>query len=170
MSVPTSMRSDGRLRVAFVPTTPGIDDPTDPILSEITAGTTKEGSCYLTSTGFQNTVQETPVTDDRMCTTQTFERVGRKLLGLTLMYVYNLTSENDNIWYTALTELNTGFIVARYGIPYDTAWAAGDVVDIYPVECGFQLKMPKEDNSVFRVTQVMRIIDEYQADVELAAS
>jgi hypothetical protein len=43
--------------------------------------------------------------------------------------------------------------VARYGVPFDDVWAAGDIVDVSPVKCGYRIKVPSEENAVFKISQ-----------------
>lgn len=161
MTQPASIPADGYLAVRWVTS---IAVPGSPTAAEINAGSSVDISCYLAGGGFQNGVDEQAVADPRLCSRQDLERPGRFKHNLALMYVFNPTSAPDNAAYTALTYLATGFIVARYGLPFDTAFAAAQKVDVYPSQCGWRAKVPVEDNSVFKISQKLYIRGEVEED------
>lgn len=162
MTQPASVQADGSLAVLWVET---LSLPTAPTVAELTAGSVINLSCYLTSTGFTPSTDEQVSTDPRLCSRQTFERAGRFTDRLQLMYVYNLLSSGDNQAYLGLVYLNEGFVVARWGEPYENVVTAGDIVDVYPAQCGIQQKQPPEENSVLKVTQTIHITGPVRRDV-----
>lgn len=167
MSQPISTPADGNLRVYFVQT---LAIPRFPQLVELNAGTSKDVSCYITAEGFQTTLEEGVITDNRLCSRATFERPGRWGKTMTLSYVYNLADPTNNVMYLALPYLTTGFMVVRWGVPFDDAWADGDIVDVYPIQAGKQMKNPPAENAVLTVTQKMFITAEALDDALVGGS
>lgn len=154
MTQPASVTSDGMVKVAWVAT---IADPEAPTEAELTAGTVKDLSCYLTDSGWTPSTNEETVTDNRLCSRQTFARAGRFADTLALTYVYNPDSAGDDVARLTLTHLTTGYIVARWGVDYETAFAAGDIVDVYPVQAGVQMKQAATANTPLTIAQNMHI-------------
>lgn len=167
MTQPVAVPADGNLRVAFVAS---IADPNFPALAELTAVTTKDLSCYITSDGFQTTLDEQTITDNRLCSRATYERPGRWQKQMTLSYVHNPDTPAENIAYLTLAYLTTGFIVARWGVPFDQPWVDGDIVDVYPVQAGKPMKNPPAENTVLTVTQKMFITGESIDDAVVGGS
>ena len=162
MTLPLSVPSDGYLAAWWVET---MSNPAAPTLAELTAGSVVTLSCYLTGTGFQPTTDEQVATDPRLCSRQTFEKAGRFTDRLSLMYVHNPANAAENAAYLALPYLNDGFVVARWGLLAETALAVGQLVDVYPAQCGVQQKQPPEENSVLKVTQTIHITGSVKRDV-----
>jgi len=166
MSQPVSVQADGNLLVLFVPT---IADTENPTVGELTAGSVVDLSCYLTGDGFTPNTEEQTVSDERICSRQTFEQPGRYQDSLDIAYVYNILSAVDDEARLALTQLRTGNIVARWGQAFEDAVAAGDIVDVYPVKLGVPKKQPPVANSVLRIAQKPFVIGKVQRDVTVAA-
>jgi hypothetical protein len=167
MTQPASVPADGNLKVLFVAT---IADPENPTVAECTAGSVADLSCYLTATGFNPSTDEQTITDDRLCSRATFERPGRHTDSLEVTYVFNPASPGDDVAYQTLAYLEQGFLVLRWGVPYETAIAAADTVDVYPIQCGIQKKQPPTANSVLMATQKLFIPSPgVQRDVTVAA-
>jgi hypothetical protein len=142
--------ADGNVKIAFVPT---IADPAAPTATELTAVGVKDLSCYLTSDGWTPGLDEQVVSDERLCSTQTFEKRGRNSRTLSIKYVENPTEPTDNVAYTTLAPGTTGFLVERRGAAYSGAFAADDVVNVWPIEAGEYDPQPPEANSVLKVAQ-----------------
>jgi hypothetical protein len=164
---PAAVPADGNLRVAYVA---AIADPEFPQLAELNAVTTVDISCYITGEGFQPTLEEQVINDERLCSRATFEQPGRWQKQMTVSYVYNPTSPGDNLAYDTLTYLATGFVVARWGVPYEQAWADGDLLDVYPVKAGKQMKNTPAANSMLTVTQKLFITGEAIDDALVGGS
>jgi hypothetical protein len=167
MTQPASVPADGNLKVAFVAT---IAVPGAPTEAELTAGSVEDLSCYLTGTGYNPSTDEQTITDERLCSRATFERPGRYSDSLEVTYVFNPDSPGDDVAYQTLAYLEEGYIVTRWGVPYETAFAAGDIVDVTPVQCGIQRKQPGAANSVLMAMQKLFIPSPgVQRDVTVAA-
>jgi len=161
---PAAINADGSLKALWVT---ALANPAAPTVLELTAASVVDLSCYLTADGFSPSTDEGAVTDDRICSRQTYEGRGRFTDGLSLGYVYRPQepSAATNKAFTTLKAGVTGFVVARWGKDFETAIAAADVVDVWPAECGVQMKQPPEANSKLRVNQRMFIRDAVARDV-----
>lgn len=168
MSVPASVPADGNLMALFVP---ALADPANPTVGELQGGTVVDLSCYLTSDGLQPGGDEQNVPDPRLCTRQDFERPGRFTDTLELRYIYRPQepASPTNKAYSTLVQSVQGYVVTRWGLPYETAIAATQIVDVYPVQAGVQRKQPPEANSVFRVNQKMFVTGVVERDQAVAA-
>jgi hypothetical protein len=168
-TVPPGFLADANITVLFVTT---LADPDSPSLAtEINAVTTIDMTCYLTAQLSPNAT-EAISTDDRMCLRQALEVPGTITYSIDeLQYVYDVQNPASlsNELYAAVPRGTTGFIVIRYGEDVDTAFTAGDIVDVYPVEWGQQIKMPGERNTKAKVRQKPYVVGPYQQDVAIAA-
>lgn len=165
---PTSVPADGSVKVVFVP---AIADASAPTVTELNAAGAIDLSCYLTADGLNMSTDEQTVTDDRLCSRQTFEQPGRFSDSMEVGYVYdpqNSTATED-LAYKTLKRGVKGFLVLRWGADYEADFAAGDVVDVVPVNWGIQRKQTPEANSVLKVMQKPFITASVQRDVTLAA-
>jgi hypothetical protein len=162
MTQPVSVNADGSLKVIWVPS---IADPDNPTAAELNAVGALDISCYLTDDGFTPSTDEQVVTDNRLCSRQTFEKPGRFTDGLELTYVYNPKSPANNQAATTLTYLTTGYVAARWGSDFEDAIAAGDIVDILPVTCGVQRKGKPEANGTLKKMQKMFVTGAVRRDV-----
>jgi hypothetical protein len=103
-------------------------------------------SCYLTGGGWRPSLSEQVITDERLCTTQTYEQKGRSQRGLEVEYIDNTNSPEATTYNKAKDTLVPGtehFLVVRTGLPYTTALAAGQKVTVYPVTAGEYNDMPQ---------------------------
>lgn len=166
--VPTSIPADGSVKVLWVPTIANVQEPT---LDELTDTTVVDLSCYLTDDGFAPAVDEQVSTDNRLCSRQTFERRGRYTYSLNLTYVYqgqNLTA-NDNKAFSTLRHGELGFIVVRWGADYEIPVEVDDLVEVWPAECGEQMKQAPEANGRLRLMQRIFIRNSVAKDVPVVA-
>jgi len=138
------------VKLAWVPT---IMDPDYPTVTELTAGTVEDLSCYLTDSGLNPNTTEDTITDGRLCSTQNFTRPGRESNTVGLAYVYNPESAADDVARLTLVNRASGYLVARWGTDYSAAFAAGDLVDVYPVQMGVQMKQPPTANTPLTIAQ-----------------
>lgn len=168
MTQPASVTSDGMVKAAWVPT---LADPENPALSEVTALSVEDLSCYLTDSGWTPGTNEETVNDPRLCSRQVFARAGRFTDTLQLTYVYNPLVPADDVARLTLAHLTEGYIVVRWGDNYDDPFQAGDIVDVYPVQCGVQMKQPPTANTPLTIQQTMHITAPgVQRDVVVVAS
>jgi hypothetical protein len=165
------MPSDGNLKVTWVP---AIANPGAPTVTELNGASTIDMTCYLTADGWSPGTDESVITDDRLCSTQTFEKPGRYTDTLSTTYVFRGQDTGngvtDNKAFVALKKGTTGFYVTRWGKSYETAYIAGDIVDVIPVQLGIQSKQPPEANSVHRLTQRAFVTNSVRRDVAVTGA
>lgn len=141
--------ADGNVKVVIATAVAG-DIPT---LAELTAAV--DISCYLTADGFAYAVEQAAITDERLCSTETFNLPGRKTTTLALTGIDNTNSpleDEYNEMADTLTEGAQRYAVYRSGLPYDAAFAAGQKVRLIPFLTGVKTEIAPEANSVLRST------------------
>lgn len=159
---------DGNFKVAGVTTIAAIAAPK---VSELTAVSAKDISCYLTGSGWNPSFDQAAISDERLCDTFTAEQPGRKSVSIELTYIDNTNSANATTYNEAATLLAEGttlFIVTRAGKPFAGAFAASDKVNVYKVVAGIAQPLPPEANSVQRVTQKL-FVQDYSLNVSVTA-
>jgi hypothetical protein len=158
---------DGNMAVWLVPT---IANTAAPTVAEITAGV--DISCYLTPDGYAPTAEQATITDDRLCSTETFGQPGRKTRGLALTGIDNTNSTNEALFNDLVDTLVEGtvmYVVRRRGLPYETAIAAAQQVSVLPIKPGMKQDVPGEQNSVIRSTWPCFVVGTGRDDVAVAA-
>lgn len=135
------MLNDGNIKVTYVPAIANIAAPTT---TELSSGTDLE--CLITAGGFQPTVNEEVVSVPKLCETITAEAPGRATHQIVLTMVRKDTSSEDVGW-TTMVRGTEGYLVVRYGAAYDTAYASGDEVQVFPGKAGERRPQAPEANS-----------------------
>jgi hypothetical protein len=164
--MPMSVTTNGTVAVKFVT---AIADPAAPTDTEINAESSIDLSCYLTGDGYNAETSENTVEDPRLCSKQIFEARGDFTDTLELTYVFNPGSPTDDAARIGLPAGTTGFLVTRWAVDSEDAYAADDIVDVIPVEMGIQRKNTPARNSVHRITQKAFITGPVRRDVEVVA-
>jgi hypothetical protein len=153
LSIPPGVDANGRRNALFIPTY---------TLSAATLISTGiELICYLSKGTLGMSAETERGVDDRECTTVSAEVLGNTSYSFNdLEYVYEpqdaAGTSVTNKAYNNLTPLSTGFLVLRNGIVADTALAAGQVVDVFPITLGPQIrKSPDGSNPAekLKITQ-----------------
>lgn len=164
--IPPGVSADGSVKVQFVTT---LADPAAPKLAtEINAVSSVEASCLLTKDGFTPNAETSEASDERLCSKQLFEDYGTVTYTLEeLTYIYDVQNpaSDSNALYAAVPEGTLGNLIVRWGQDADEDWAVGDVVDVYPVKMGPQIKQPPETNSKLKVKQKPFVVGNVQTDV-----
>lgn len=168
MALPRSVIADGQVKIQWVE---AIADTYAPTLTEVNAASSFDASCYFTPDGFTTGGDSTEVTDDRLCSVQTFTRVGTENNTLALRYIYQPQGqdETDNEAFLTFLRNTTGFFVARFGKPQADAFAVGDIVEVWPVELDSQRKAAVARNETLKMEQAARVIDNVTRDVAIVA-
>ena len=164
-----STPADGNVLVKLVP---AIADTSAPKLTELSVAGAVDISCYLTGGGYRPSLSEQVITDERLCTTQTYEQKGRSQRGLDVEYIDNTNSPNATTFNKAKDTLVPGskhFLVVRTGLPYDTALAASQKVTVYPVTAGEYSDLPPEANSVLKTGQKLFVTGQVKIGVTTVA-
>ena len=100
-----STPADGNVLVKLVS---AIADTSAPKLTELNAVGAVDISCYLTGGGYKPSLSEQVITDERLCTTQTYEQKGRSQRGLEVEYIDNTNSPNQTTFNKAKDTLIPG--------------------------------------------------------------
>lgn len=164
-----STPADGNVLVKLVA---AIADTSAPKLTELNGASSVDISCYLTGGGYKPSLSEQVITDERLCTTQTYEQKGRSQRGLEVEYIDNTNSPNESTYNKAKDTLVPGaeqFLVVRTGLPYTDALAVGQKVTIYPINPGEYNDMPPEANSVLKTGQKLFVRGEVQISAAIVA-
>lgn len=164
-----STPADGNVAVWLVP---AIADTTAPKVTEVTAESAVDISCYLTSDGFSPSLDQQVISDERLCSTEVFEQPGRVTRGLDVTYIDNTNSDNEATSNKAKDTLVPGsvhYVVVRRGKAFDEPLAAGDKVTVTPVKAGQYNDLPPEANSVLKTSQKLFITERTQSNVALVA-
>lgn len=153
MAVPPGIIGDGNVRVSVI---------TSYTAGTLTAATATAGTditCYFTSDGFNRAIQQAAVVDDRLCSTQSGEDPGRYNETLDIVYIWDQqnTVPTENLAYTTLTPGASKFLVVRYGLPYTTAYAATQKVDVIAFKGGRQGRMAVAQNEKLKIGQKLFI-------------
>lgn len=145
---------------------------TAPDLStEINAAGSVTLECLLTET-FSPDASVEKAQLRRMCSRQVRERNGlvtRTVADLVGVYDPQDLAAAVSKAYVALNPGDTGFLVVRWGVHVDEAWAVGDLVDVYPVEVGYRTKIAAADNDELQFKAGISVIGEVKEDVALVA-
>lgn len=164
-----STPADGNFLALIVP---AIADTAAPKLTELNAVGVVDISCYLTASGWKPSLSEQVITDDRLCSTQTYEKKGRSQRSLEVEYIDNTNSPNADDFNKAKDTLIPGskhYLVTRSGMPFDDAKAVGQKFSVRPIEAGEYNDLPPEANSVLKTGQKLFINGKTQTDVAAVA-
>lgn len=131
---------DGNVKVTYVITLSSITAPT---AAQLNAGVDLQ--TVLTKEGLDIAPEQTAVDNTNLASTSETERAG------TTKYTINLTVKRQttslaDIGYNTLVKGQDGFLCVRRNLPHDTAWAAAQVAEVYPVQCGVQKDQPPKLN------------------------
>ncbi|MGJ9405261.1 hypothetical protein ACHABQ_02915 [Nesterenkonia aurantiaca] len=165
-----STPSDGNVKVLLVPE---IADTSAPTVAELTGEGVIDISCYLTGDGLNLTSDQAAITDERLCTTQVFEKPGRKTNTAEVTYIDNTNSayETDsNEAAETLVEGSNHHIVTRRGVSYETEIESAQKVSVWPVQAGMQRDVPAEANSVTRTMQKLFVTGNVRQKVAVASA
>jgi hypothetical protein len=135
---PAGTKAYGRDSWVFVPTIADLESPT---VAELTGVSTLDMSCYFyAETGKPSQTTNRVTRPKRVCDTVTFEQIGdTTYAGGDALYALNpqaAAASEGKAAYEKFPEGTTGYLVRRLGIDVDTAIAAGQFVDVFPVEFG----------------------------------
>lgn len=150
MTQPASVVFDGNDKVVWVP---AIANVAFPLLSEINAGGSLDLSCQLTGDGWNPTLSQDDVVDNRLCTDQNYTKPGRKGWDIPLMYTINPESPADDEARITLLEGAVGYFVERPARAFDEDIDAWDWVQVWSVELGMPQLAGRTANGVWIMQQ-----------------
>lgn len=144
---------DGKVSTLLVP---AIADPAHPTVTELTAASVVDISCYLTKDGYSFEPSQETISDERECSTQTFSQPGTKSVnGATLTVIDNTNSPYETDSNKAVETAQEGaemFIARRRGVDFDEPYTVGQKITVIPVKFGEKSYVATESNSVTRST------------------
>ena len=156
MTNPASVSSDGTRRIVWLDG--GAADPTAVTTGELTFGF--DASLYLVhgADGFNGTIPQDAVPDNRQGSSQSRQLPGRKNPTLSIRYVFNDAVPTENEAKLELVEGTAGAFVQLLQVPeeYDADVDGSYATFTYrywPVRLGSQDEMPEEINQVDRINQ-----------------
>lgn len=150
---------DGNYKVTWVPTIADISGPT---VAELGAGIDLE--CQITPDGLSREASDESVDTSRLCSTFTTTKMGRTSFTFSVTLFKLDPGENDEA-YDTLVKGTRGYMVIRDNLDADTAYAAAQEVEVYPVECGTRSKATPAANEQQKFTIPMGVT----AEPDLAA-
>jgi hypothetical protein len=167
MPIPASVSTNGTVRAVFVPS---LADLAEPVLTELSAVTALDFSCYATGDGIAAETSENNVEDPRLCSKAVYEAPGDRTDTLEITYVFNPAVPAENEAQLELVEGRKGFILLRWAVDSDQPWAADDIVDVYPTTLGAQRKNNPTRNGIHRITQKCFVTGKVHKDVAIVAA
>lgn len=143
--VPASSASDGRWKIAYVPS------GSDPLSAAVLKGSTAKNVTYsFTPDGFPWATAQALVEDKRLTLSQDLSRMGKTTETLTLKYVDSVATNSAAVIFTDFLE---GFFVLRRGKDNKSDWAVGDIVYVLTFQLGVQIPDPPAENGVDTLSQ-----------------
>lgn len=155
--------NDGNYLVTFCETIADLSAPS--IATELSTGLAVEGR--ITPTGLERPWTTAHVDNSKLNSTFGTERTGRRSVALKLTYVRE-DSDQTGV-EAAFTYGKTGFLVIRDNKPASTAYASGDKVEVYPVQCEQPSKSNPAPNEDQTATVGFAMTDDPVLDAVVAA-
>lgn len=160
-TVPASSQSDGRWKIAFVPS------GSNPLSVAIIKGASSKNVTYsFTPDGFNWSITQAEVADPRLTLVQDLSRPGKKKETLETKYVDSAATDSAAV---VLPEGTQGFFVVRRGTDNATDWTVGDKVDVITFTAGAQRPDAPVENGVDTISQTQYVTDVTKRKVTLVA-
>lgn len=132
---------DGNVKVTFCLTLSNIAAPP---AAECNAGVDLQ--TVITKDGLNISPDQSAVDNTALASRDETEDAGSVKYGIELTVKRQDTSIADIGWNT-LVDRQLGYLVVRRNIAHETAYTAGDPVEVYPVRCGRPNMQPPELNA-----------------------
>lgn len=168
LTIPPGVDAEGRRNAIWTPT---LSDS----VSVLTGATAVEVICYLTKGTLGVAAETERGTDERECTTQVFEVLGKSTWTVNdLDYVWEpqaTAGSATNKAYETLAPKTPGFLTFRFGIDADTPLAVGDKVWQFPITVGEQVPKTPEGGAAekLKIVQTVVVTGNILKDVVLIA-
>ncbi|OKI22203.1 hypothetical protein [Streptomyces sp. CB03911] len=143
--------SDGKTRVVWLPS---ISSLTAPTAAELNAAA--DFTQRITPDGLKKDPTTASVDTGSIASRTDTEEVGRVKWDIEVTFKIG-TTPTDQLPYTTLTLGTHGFMVCRHDIDFETAFAAGQVVEVYPVACGQRARKAAAANEVSKFMSPMKL-------------
>ncbi|MET8982140.1 hypothetical protein ABZX85_41810 [Streptomyces sp. NPDC004539] len=145
--------SDGKTRVAWATAIANINAPT---AAELTAAA--DYTKRITPDGLKLDPSTADVDTSSLASTFDTKTVGRVGFDTELTFKRG-DNPTDDAPFTTLKYGVSGFLVVRRAIAYDTAWTAGQKVEVYPITCGEPQNSSPAANEVAKFVSPMKVTD-----------
>ena len=158
VTIPTGVKAEGNLKVAYVPTIASVTAPT---VAEVTAAGALDISFFLTAGNFQPSGEQARGDDRRVGSKQTFETLGREKSTISdLIYIADPQAAAATPSNKAMELFQpgvAGFFVVRYGLDAETVdFVAAQKVDVWPIVFGAQNKVPLAEDDEFAKIRIVQ--------------
>jgi hypothetical protein len=140
---------DGNVKVTVCLTLSSISSPP---ATELNAGVDIQE--LLTKDGLSISPEQAAVDTTSLASRSETERGGTAKHPTELTYKRKVL-EADDVAFNTLTPGTDIIVAVRRNKPHETAWAAGDDAEIYPLQCGIYKRQPPALNEVQKVVQTM---------------
>lgn len=169
--IPDFVLAEGNVKAVFIPT---LVSQSTPSAAALNGGTAVDVSCHLLPDWDGPTASQNTGDSRRFCSRETFGQLGRvtwSVSPLVYTYVPQDPGGDGNEVYDALASGNEGFLVIGYGIDAGAAFASGDIVDVFPVQAGVQVKAARgsDEFAPLTVTQTLTVTNSVTQDAVVAA-
>lgn len=140
---------DGRVKVTFATAISNVAAPTT---TELNAGTALQG--YITPDGLDVGASTGKVNTSNLGSTFTTNKAGRREFDISVKFHHESPTDTP---YNLLPYNTDGYLVIRRGTTASTAWAAGDKVEVYPVNTGEPMQEKPAPDGVWDFTVPMYV-------------
>lgn len=154
--------SDGYTKISWVPTIANISAPTT---TELGAGTSLES--ITTPDGLKVDPSTAKVDTSNVSSTFNTEKVGRTSYDNSI--TLKRQSGTDTVFTTTMRKNQTGYLVVRRNVAATTVWAAAQIVEVYPSECGEPQLASPAANEVQKYTVPLAMTSEPDTYATVAA-
>lgn len=165
--VAPGVAADGHGLVLWVPED-GIADPFNPTEDELEAPGVVHLTYSLTPDGFTHDITVAQVTSGRYTLAQALAYDGKETHAVEVKYVWTGTAAD--VARLTLAKGTKGFIVHRLAIPNEDAIKAAQLVDVIPVQCSVQRKVPPTENTELQRAQTLNVVGRVALDVTVVAA
>lgn len=132
---------DGRVRATWAAAVAVTGSPT---VAECNAGTALE--TYITPDGLDVSMDTGGVDNSNLASQFTTNKAGRKKPSISVTIHHDGPTDTP---YNLLVYRASGFLIIRRGVDRTQAWATGDKVEVYPVECGEPVQVKPAPDSIW---------------------
>lgn len=154
---------DGNIKVAWATSIANIHAPT---AAECNAA--KDFTLRVTPDGLKTDPTTANVDNSSLGSTFTTGTNGRRSFDNAVTFKRG-DNPTDELPYTTLYYQVQGYLLVRRGVPFDQAFAAGDIVEVYPSECSEPQHVAPSPNTVGKLTVPMMNIADPDTKATVAA-
>ncbi|MFJ2007410.1 phage tail tube protein [Streptomyces chartreusis] len=154
--------NDGMTKVSWVASIANINAPT---AAELTAG--QDFTARITPDGLKIDPSTADVDNSSLASRFDTKTVGRVGYDVELTFKKGSTG-GENLPFTTLKYGVSGYLAVRRAVTYETAWAATQKVEVYPVTCGEPQNVSPAANEVMKFVSPMKVTSQPATDATVA--